>query len=379
MYIMGHEEIEAVRKVIESERLFRYQQGTAGFADRFEQALARKIGVKHAIAVSSGTGGLICAMVGLGLGPGDEVIVPAYTFMSSALAPLAAGAVPIIADIDESLTIDPKDIEAKITPHTRAIMPVHMRGLPCDMTAIMRIARKHNLLVCEDACQAVGGSYKGKRLGSIGQANVFSFNFYKNMTCGEGGAVLANDPEIYDRALIYHDGGCVFRKHAEKVGSPFFAGLNFRISELQGAIMTVQLKRLDGILKKLRARKAAMLNILAGAGAFRLSPINDVQGDCGTNVALLFPTADEAEAFGTEHKLGRPINSGRHVYTNWEPILSQRSHHPKMNPYKLAKRKIKYSKDMCHRTLNILARTVMVGVPFHQSLAQVRQTARKLL
>ena len=379
MHVMGKEEIEAVRKVIESGQLFRYRGGEGGYCDRFEAALARKIGVRHAMLVSSGTGALICAMVGLGIGPGDEVIVPAYTFMSTALAPLAVGAVPIIVDVDESLMIDPKAVERNITRYTKAIIPVHMVGLTCNMNAIMRIARRHKLFVCEDACQAVGGSYRGKRLGAIGHVGAFSFNVFKNIACGEGGAVMTNDLTIYDRALIYHDGGCVFRQHADQVSTPFFAGSNFRVSEIQGAIMGVQLKRLDGILKKLRARKAAMRDVLVKAKAFRLNPNNDVKGDCGTTIPILFETVKAAEAFARKHKLGSPIHSGRHVYTHWEPVLKRHYHHPKLNPYRLARRKIRYSKRMCARSLDLLARTLYVGVPLGQTIPQVRRRARSLL
>jgi dTDP-4-amino-4,6-dideoxygalactose transaminase len=227
MYIIGKEEIGAIKQVIESGQLFRYRGGEGGETDKFEKEWSEKIGIKHTLAVTSGTAALICGMVGMGIGPGDEVIVPGYTFMSTALAPLAVGAVPIIAEIDESLTFDPKDLEKRITPRTKAVIPVHMVGLPCNMDAIMQIAKKHNLMVLEDACQSVGGSYKGKRLGSIGHAGVFSFNQYKTITCGEGGALVTNDGDIYDRALIHHDGGCVFRDHAAEIRPPFFAGWNF--------------------------------------------------------------------------------------------------------------------------------------------------------
>jgi dTDP-4-amino-4,6-dideoxygalactose transaminase len=379
MYEMGKKELEAVRRVIESGQTFRYRGGEGGFTDRFEAALARKMGVKHVITTTSGTGALICAMVGLGVGPGDEVIVPAYTFMATALAPLAVGAVPVIVDVDESLTMDPAAVEKAITRYTKAIIPVDMCGLPCDMAAIMRIARKRGLFVCEDACQAVGGSYRGRRLTSIGHVGVFSFNHFKNIACGEGGAVLTNDVVIYDRALIYHDGGAVFRKYADRVKTPFFPGLNFRVSEFQGAIMGEQLRRLDGILARLRARKRILSEILAGSDAFQLSPNNDIEGDCGSTLPLLFPTERAAKAYVEDKKCGgRPYDSGRHVYINWEPILRKNFHHPALNPWKMARRPISYSRGMCARTLDILARTVCIGVPYGLTLAETRALARKL-
>ncbi|MBL4701574.1 MAG: aminotransferase class V-fold PLP-dependent enzyme, partial [Phycisphaeraceae bacterium] len=170
MHVMGKEEIREVVKVLESQQFMRYRGGENGYIDRFENDLNKMIGVKHSLTVNSGTSALICAMVGMGIGPGDEVIVPAYTWVATAFGPLGVGAVPILAEVDETLMMDPADIERKITKHTKAIIPVHMGNLVCNMDAIMRIARKHNLLVCEDCCQAVGLNYKKKRVGSIGHA-----------------------------------------------------------------------------------------------------------------------------------------------------------------------------------------------------------------
>ena len=287
MYIIGKEEVEAVQRVIDSKQLFRYRGGEGGESEQFEAEWSKKIGVKYSIALTSGTAALICGLVGMGIGPGDEVIVPAYTFMATALAPLAVGAVPILAEVNDSLTIDPEDVEKKITPRTKVIIPVHMVGLSCDMDAIMNIAERHNLLVLEDACQADGGSYGGQRLGSIGHAGAFSYNHFKIMTCGEGGALVTNDREIYERALIFHDGGCSFRDHADKINTAFFAGWNFRINEILSAILRVQLTRLDGMLEAMLTEKRIMIQELEGAGPFTFNPINDIEGDCGTTVALI--------------------------------------------------------------------------------------------
>jgi dTDP-4-amino-4,6-dideoxygalactose transaminase len=385
MYAIGEAEIRAVTKVIQSGQLFRYRGGEGGWCDKFEAALAKKIGVTHALLNTSGTASLICALAGIGVEPGDEVIVPAYTFMASALAPLAAGAIPIIAEIDETLMLDPQDVKKKITRYTKAVMPVHMVGRVCDMGAFMAIGRQHKLKIVEDACQAVGGSYRGRRLTSIGHVGAFSFNFFKNITCGEGGAVMTSDLNVYDRALIYHDGGSVFRKYAEKLKTPFFAGANFRASEILGAIMFEQLKRLDGILARLRERQAAMVEELAKSRRYRICPTNEARGDCGSHAAVIFEKAEEAQAFVkavAEKKLGgayRPYDTGRHVYFNWDPIMKKHgSHTAKLNPYNWAKRKIEYSKDMCPRSVDIMARAVLIGVPYQASVAQARSMARKL-
>ena len=386
MYQIGKEEIDAVRKVIESGQLFRYRGGEGGWCDKFEKALAGKIGVQHALTISSGTAALMCSLVGVGIGPGDEVIVPAYTFMASALAVTAVGGIPIIAEVDETLMLDPRDVQKKITRYTKAIIPVHMVGRVCDMAALTKIARQHKLAIVEDACQAVGGSYRGQRLGSIGQVGAFSFNHFKIISCGEGGAVLTNDKTIFERARIFHDGGCVFRSDAKDIKTSFFAGQNLRVSEIQGAIMSVQLTRLEGILRKLRANQAAIRQTLAKSARFQLSPSNELAGDCGCTVPVLFGTVQEAQEFvkfaADKYPAGcyRPIETGRHVYTNWDPILKQEgSHTPKLNPFAMAKRKIEYSADMCPRTLDILGRSVLIGVPYQSTAAQAKAAAKKVV
>ncbi|HEY3396643.1 MAG TPA: DegT/DnrJ/EryC1/StrS family aminotransferase [Armatimonadota bacterium] len=367
MYVMGEEEIQAVRRVIESRQLFRYQGENASETDRFEQEWAAKVGAKYALALTSGTASLICALAGLGVGPGDEVIVPGYTFIATALAPLAVGAVPVIAEVDESLTLDPLDVEAKITPRTKAILPVHMNGLPCNMEAIMDIAARHELKVIEDACQADGGSYRGRRLGSIGDAGGFSFNYFKIISCGEGGAMVTDDEEVYERAILHHDGGCVFFREKGPQHLPIFAGGSYRFNEISAAILRVQLSRLDGILADLRADKRRLREGLAGATGFTFNPVNDLDGDCGVTLSLLLESAEQAAGFVTRANeagvpCGSPINSGRHVYSNWEAIMTQRgSHNEGLNPFRSGECDWVYAPDMCPQTLDVLARTVNVG------------------
>ena len=373
MYVIGNEEVDAVRRVIESGQLFRYRGGEGGETDQFEAEWSEKVGVKHTVAVTSGTAALICGLAGFGIGPGDEVIVPGYTFMATANAVLAVGAVPIIAEIDESLGIDAADVEKKITSRTKAVIPVHMCGLPANMDAIMAVAKKHAIKVLEDACQADGGSYHGKRLGSIGDAGGFSFNHFKIISCGEGGALTTDDDTTYYRALVHHDGGCAFRSHAAEVTVPFYAGSNFRINEILSAILRVQLSRLDGILGELRAEKKLMREELADVRAFRLSPVNCVEGDCGVTLGVLFDTVAESQSFASRLSeagvgCGSPYDSGIHCYWNWEPILQQRgSYHPMRDAYKQTDVKYEYSEDMCPKTKDILARTQYIGTSINRS------------
>src|SRR5215213_3251165 len=204
---IGREEEEAVLEVLRSKRLFRYYGPTPGPSKvaELEEAFAAVIGVTHAAAVSSGSAALMCALAGLGVGPGDEVIVPAYTWIASASAVVAMGAVPILAEVDESLTLDPADVRRKITPSTKAIIPVHMRGAPSQMDELMAIAREHKLPVLEDADQADAATYRGQRLASVGDVGAFSQNFNTILTCAEGSMVTTDDDGVLRRILMYND------------------------------------------------------------------------------------------------------------------------------------------------------------------------------
>ena len=204
--VIGDEEIAAVSDVLRSQELFRYPKDKSEAA-RFEEEVAEYLGVEYALMVNSGTSALISALTGVGVGPGDEVIVPGYTYIATAAAVMATGAVPVIAEIDESLGLDPQDLERKITPHTRAVVPVHMRGVPARLDDILAVARKHGIKVVEDCCQCVGGAYMGRSVGTYGDVGAWSLNYYKTISSGEGGLVFTNDRDIYERACFAADPG----------------------------------------------------------------------------------------------------------------------------------------------------------------------------
>jgi dTDP-4-amino-4,6-dideoxygalactose transaminase len=374
---VGVMEMITLGRVIGRGQLLRYRGGEHGFTTQFEARLREKLDVKHVLTVNSGTSALISALVGAGIGPGDEVLVPAYTWVATAIAPLAVGAVPVLVDIDESLTIDPEDIKRKITPYTKAIMPVHMLNLVCDMDAIRAIAKRHKLLVIEDACQAVGVTYKGRRVGTIGEVGAFSFNQYKNLNSGEGGAVLTNDDRIFTRARMYHDVGSYTREYEFEGNEPIFAGVNLRVSELTGAVLYAQLPRLDPLLRRLRKRHRLMTETLSKSPKLKISPHNDPDNAVGLSV--IFERAEDAKAFATRRGVERLIDTGRHVYTNWEPIFAQRTFNERMNPYKWARREITYSPDMCSRTLDILERTCRVSLGAQFPMPVMRWRAKMLL
>jgi dTDP-4-amino-4,6-dideoxygalactose transaminase len=377
VFEIGNEELAAISKVMANKQFMRYRGGEGGFTETFEQDLCRQFNIQHALAVNSGTSALICALAAMGVGPGDEVIVPAYTWVASALAPLAVGAVPIMADIDETLTVDPDDIERKITKYTKAIIPVHMINLACDMDRIMKIAEKHKLLVLEDTCQAIGVRYKDQLLGTIGHAGAYSFNMYKNITCGEGGALVTNDNRTYVRALMYHDAGAFTRSYATAINEPFFPGVNYRVSEIQGAILGEQLKRLEGIIANLKIKRDIMAEVFVATNKFRISKHNDKANAVG--LSITFDSPNEALAFKEKHQLNLLIDSGRHVYTNWDPLLEQRAFHPKMNPFNWTQRKIEYTKDMCSETLKILSRSIQLPIPYEMTEKEISTFAKKLI
>jgi dTDP-4-amino-4,6-dideoxygalactose transaminase len=331
--------------------------GRGQYCVRFEKRLAEMIGAKHTLIVNSGTSALTCALAALGVGPGDEVLVPAYTWMSSAAAPLHVGAVPVLVDVDETLTIDPEDILRKITPYTRAILPVHMINRPCNMDRLMEIALQHNLLVVEDACQAVGVRYHGKHCGAIGDAGAFSFNQHKNMTVGEGGAVLLNSDEAYARAYNYHDLGTSFRNLDFARDENLFVGLNLRSNELQGAMLNVQLDRLPRRISKMRRRYEYLYKVLE-SNNYPIARHND-HAD-GVGLAVTLDTEEEAIEFAKNRLALRLFDNSKHVYSNWTPILEKRTFHPKMNPWSWASRTIEYSPDMCAHTLDLLKRSCRV-------------------
>lgn len=365
MYRIGKEEVLELEKLIETKKLFK-TESVLKESRQVEEKLGKIFETKYPIFMTSGHAALVSALVGMGIGPGDEVIVPAYTYIATAMAVVAVGAMPVIAEINETLTLDPEDVKKKISKHTKAIIPVHIQGFPCDMKSLMEIAKEHNLFVLEDACQADGGAFNGKRLGTIGDAGALSFNYYKIVSSGEGGALLTDNREIYERALIYHDSSAVafFGGQLDDVSTKEFCGHEFRANEFCAAVMNVQLDRLDGILTDLRANKKYIMEAMKDVIGF--APSNDIEGDCGTTLTFQFDTADAANDFAAKVGGTVPINTGKHIYKHWTAIMEKRGAlNPLMDPFKMeANRDIvpDYKPDMCPKTLDYLSKVVYVGV-----------------
>jgi len=353
---VGREELEALGRVIESKNLFRYY-GVGDGPDEvisFEREFAEQMGAKHALCVNAGSSALICALIGAGVGEGDEVIVPAYTWNATPNAVLATRALPVLAEVDESLTLDPADVERRITPRTRAILPVHMRGAPSAMDALGAIAKKHDLVLIEDVCQAAGATYRSRRLGTFGDAGAFSLQFNKIITTGEGGVLITDRDDLLELALDVHDCANSVRRG---VGLPKFAGYNFRASELTGAMARVQLGRLDGLLERMRANHARLATQVGGLPGLELRRGNDEDGDAG--IALIAfaedaaRAADAVAALNAEGVLAMQIYSPAtpdlHVYPYWAPVLA-------------ALEAAGAEPPDCPRTLDLLERAIHVDV-----------------
>lgn len=367
-YVFGDEERKEVMDVLESGYLFRYgTEGQDGFKAKvasFEREMQERLGIKHVVATSSGTGSLLACLAALGIGAGDEVIVPGYTFIASISTIVLSNAVPVLAEVDESLTIDPDKIEALITPRTKAIMPVHMLGNPCDMDKIMAIAKKHDLYVLEDCCQAVGAKYKGKRVGSIGNMGAYSLNVFKTISAGDGGFVATDDDMLYERAFGFHDQGHKPSRMGVEVGNRSIVGMNLRMNEVSGAIALAQGRKLDNILLTLRKKKALLKAQLKGLEAkVHFRKIND-SDECGTLMTLIFNTKELAAKFCEAVGSKTVSTSGWHVYNNMEQILNEVTAAKVNCPYSCPRldAKPKYFKHMLPQTDDVLERAVNISV-----------------
>ncbi len=385
MYIVGEAEAEAAARVIREGALFRY--GVGGECDRFEARYADYLSGgsadAHVTMTVSGTYALTAALVAAGIGPGDEVVVPAHTYMATATAVLAAGAIPVIVDIDESITLDPQALEEAVGPRTRAVIPVHMWGTAANMDAILEIAERHGLVVIEDACQAVGGSYEGRRLGTIGLLGAYSFNYYKNMTAGEGGAVYTSSADL-DQLVRCSVDPCHFYWDGREEGFTPFAGLGARASEITGAILNVQLDRLPGMVESMRTERRQILEATQPLEAIGLtqSPMHSPDWDCAAHAFYLLPTTEAATIFSELASGVIAGKTGRHNYTEWDQVLAkQGAAHPQMNPFNFpenAECRADYDPEMCVRSLDILDRTVLIPMDPRHAPAEVEAIAHNI-
>lgn len=298
---IGKEELRAVEEVLKSQSLYRfYGPDFKDVTGAFETELAKYIGKDHALGLTSGTAALHTAMVALGVKPGDEVIIPTYAWVACPDAVVAAGGTPVLADIDDSMTIDPGDVERKVTKRTKAILAVHTRGVPCDLGALKKAAEKNSVALIEDVAQAAGGTYRGRKLGSYGDIGTFSFQLNKMITAGEGGALVTDDRRTYERCVMFHDIGTPYRQFSGQ-GVKFeiepFPGVNYRMNEVTAAILREQLKKMDGMVKRIRKNNAQIMKGISAIRGIKFRRSNDPAGETGISIVFFVENPGRARAF----------------------------------------------------------------------------------
>lgn len=345
---------------------------------QLEKLAGELLGSPYVLAVNSGTSALNTAYVAAGIGPGDEVIVPGYTFFATIAEVVMSKAIPVIAEIDESLTLDPADAERKITPRTKAIAPVHIWGAPADMGAIMDVARRHNLLVIEDVAQACGASFKGQRLGAIGDLGCFSISSYKVTGGGEAGLVTTKDRYLDLRARSHHDTGACWRpdRYAkEREPGELFCGVNYRLSELEGSVNLAQFRKMPAQVKRWNGVKQSIAGQVRAFAGVTPQALRDANGEIGYTLAFFVPDAGDTAAVEAALRAeGVPVRVNGSVhgrrdwseYRFWEHILERKSADSKgcpwTCPYYTENGPLpKYSEDMCPRTLDLLSRVILVS------------------
>jgi len=323
--LWGAEERKEVNDVLETGILMRY-----GFdgprkgiwkSKELEEAICKTFGSKYAQLTSSGTAALTTAMAALGIGAGDEVIMPSFTFVASFEAVLSVGAIPVMVDVDDTLTLNPDAVRKAITPKTKCVMPVHMCGSMADMDALLSICQEHKLILLEDACQSIGGSYKGKMLGTIGAAGTFSFDFVKTITCAEGGVVMTNNEDVYVKCDGYTDHGHDHKGADRGADLHPFIGYNFRISELHAAVGLAQIRKLDKFLSIQKKNHTALKNILSQVPEITYRRVPDPSGDSCSFLSWFLPTEEITRAVVAELK-AQGILAGSFYWfdNNWHYI-----------------------------------------------------------
>jgi 8-amino-3,8-dideoxy-alpha-D-manno-octulosonate transaminase len=381
--LLGQDEADAVAAVVSSRSLFRYQgDQRAGTVATFERDACQALGSTYAVAVANGTAALRCSLAALGVGPGDEVIVPAFTFIATVNAVVAAGAVPVFAEVDDTLGLDPADLEEHINGRTAAVIVVHLENAAADLDALLPIADRHDVPVIEDTAQAFGATYRGRALGTLGALGAFSLQQEKNITAGEGGLIVTNDEHLYLRATRYSDQGGQFvtsymSERGDELTEPF-AGENLRMGELAGAVAGVQLGRLPEILRRMRANKARILDMIGDAPGLVRRRLPDPEGDGGSSITWFLRDAPTAKRFVAllrdEGVPAAQMYRGRPVYLT-PAVMARRT---ATGPFPTTR---EYGPGLCPQTEALVARSLIVPVGVAYSEADcdhVGATVRKL-
>lgn len=370
--LIGEEEKQAVMEVLDAQSLFRYYgPNHLSKVEAFETGLAQYLGIDHAIGSANGTSALRMGLAALGIGPGDEVIVPAATFIASVGAVITSRARPVFAEVDENMLLDPSDLDRCLTSLTKAIMPVHLGGKCADMDAICAFADQHGLFVIEDAAQACGSVHQGKPVGTMGDVGCFSFQLEKNITSGEGGALVTRNPELFRRAAIYSDqGGQFWTSHAgvrDHFGGEPIVGENLRMNEIAGAILGCQLRKLPAILERIEVNSGALRTSMAelpGINLERRAEGRDEQslwiiayeddGDAAAQriAALRAEGVPAGKIYG-----GQPVYAASQILNQWTASRGCPFDCPTYFP-----EPITYRMGMCPRSEALMDRSVVIEV-----------------
>jgi 8-amino-3,8-dideoxy-alpha-D-manno-octulosonate transaminase len=334
-----------------------------------EKELASRMQARFALAVSSGSTALQTALAALEIGPGDEVILPAWTWYSCYNAIVLAGALPVFAEVDESFNIDPGDLESKITPQTRAVMAVHLLGAACDMDRVLAITRRHAIKVVEDCAQSLGASYKGRPVGSLGDVGMYSMQINKTITAGEGGAVVTSDPLLFERASRYHDLGSLRPPHESLLGGAkltSFAGNQFRMNEFSGGVLLAQLRKLDTIVAALRSAARRVREGVADLPGLRMRPTPDSEGDLGAQLYIGFESKQRRDRFSAlmaAENVPAHAPAGSAILPAQPHIERKLTVHPAWPSFATERgRAIRYGAECCPRTIDILNRYAGVSL-----------------
>ena len=366
--LIGEEEVKEVLDVLRSGFLTRYGPDDDSFPAKvrtFEEEVVGMTGIPHALALNSGTSALWCILATLGIGPGDEVIVPGFTYVASISAIVYARATPVLAEIDATLNLDPADVEARITPRTRAILVVHMLGNPARIAELKAVADRHGIHLIEDCAQAFGASYRGRAVGSTGVAGAYSFNIFKTITCGDGGMIVTSDEALYEKCFAMHDQGHLpYRKGAE-IGNRSLLGLNFRMTELSGAVLLAQLRKMGWIIERLRENKRLLKSMLSEVPGVSFRVLPDPEGDLATHLVVILPTEEVARQIAADLDSRVLADSGWHIYSQMEHLLSCRTASGKGCPFDCSctsPQPPRYRAGMLPQTDAIVARSMSIGI-----------------
>ena len=384
--IFGDEERKEVQDVLDSGVLFRYgfdqARNNHWKAGTFEKELSEKIGARHCHLCSSGTAALSVALAACGVGVGDEVIVPPFTFVATVEAVMSAGAVPVFADIDETLCLDPESLEKALTPRTKAVLVVHMCGAMAEIDRIKAFCEQKDLILVEDACQALGGAFHGKFLGTFGKVGCFSFDPVKTITCGEGGCIVTDDRKLYEIADAYADHGHDHVGSDRGAEGHAIVGTNYRISELNAAVGLAQLRKLDRMLKIQRAHKKEIKAALGRIPGLKFRKIPDEEGDSATFLSFLLPeeavaakASDELAAAGVDGCFYWYHNNW-HYIRQWDHILGLKSAAPL--PLTLFETRPDYENLDLAQSDSIMSRTISMLIKLSWTQDDIAQRIDKM-